>query len=272
MADSRQLDLFYAFVGDVPLRDDREAMILPTLSLSKAKRIAPIEWSSADGSTWVKVYPHAEYGIATIWDYDVILWAVSQLNEAVEHGIEPRPTIRFMPHELLRSIGRATGGLQYQQLQAALTRLRGTTIHTNVRGSGRKKVAVFGWLEDWTDVIDEATGLSRGMSLTVPRWIFDGVVRERAVLSIPPAYFDLTGGIERWLFRLGRKMVGHQADGWRFSVSHLWERSGSSRQLKLFKHDLKKVVEADRLPGYRLIWEEEGRAEPDLWISPRPDL
>ena len=27
--DTRQLDLFYAFVGDVPLRDERENMTLP---------------------------------------------------------------------------------------------------------------------------------------------------------------------------------------------------------------------------------------------------
>jgi hypothetical protein len=85
--DVRQLDLFTAFVGDVPLRDDREAMSLPLCSLSKKKRITPIEWSNSEGTRWVKVVPTPEWGMATIWDLDVILWALSQLNEALERGM-----------------------------------------------------------------------------------------------------------------------------------------------------------------------------------------
>ena len=33
-------------------------------------------------------------GIATIWDWDFLLWAVSQLNEAVNRGETPPATIR----------------------------------------------------------------------------------------------------------------------------------------------------------------------------------
>ncbi len=54
-ADDRQLDLFYAFVGDVPLRDEREGMSLPLVSLSKRKRLKPIEWTSGDGKRWCRV-------------------------------------------------------------------------------------------------------------------------------------------------------------------------------------------------------------------------
>jgi hypothetical protein len=36
------------------------------------------------------------------------------------------------------------------------------------------------------------------------------------VLTIDPAYFRLTGGIERWLYRLVRKHGGKQPGGWQF--------------------------------------------------------
>ena len=38
---TKQLDLFYAFVGDVPLWDEREGMSLPLASLGKRKRTKP---------------------------------------------------------------------------------------------------------------------------------------------------------------------------------------------------------------------------------------
>jgi hypothetical protein len=41
------------------------------------------------------------------------------------------------------------------------------------------------------------------------------------VLTIDPAYFRLTGGIERWLYRLVRKHGGKQAYGWQFDFPHL---------------------------------------------------
>jgi plasmid replication initiation protein len=43
MSKNRQLDLFVALIGDVPFRDEREAMSAPLVALSKNKRTR-IEW------------------------------------------------------------------------------------------------------------------------------------------------------------------------------------------------------------------------------------
>jgi plasmid replication initiation protein len=61
------IDLFVAF-GDVPLRDDREGMSVPLVSLSKNKRTAPIVWASAsaDHARYVRVTANATHGMATI--------------------------------------------------------------------------------------------------------------------------------------------------------------------------------------------------------------
>lgn len=50
------------------------------------------------GSSGQKVLVTApeDTGIATIWDYDVLLWAVSQINEAVNAACPFRP-IEFHP-------------------------------------------------------------------------------------------------------------------------------------------------------------------------------
>ena len=51
------------------------------------------------------------------------------------------------------------------------------------------------------------------------------------VLTIHEDYFLLTGGIERWLYRVARKHAGHQEIGWQFTVRQLYEKSGSAARV-----------------------------------------
>jgi len=249
---TKQLDLFYAFVGDVPLRDERESMSLPLASLGKRKRTKPIEWTSSDGTKWCRVTASQATGLATIYDLDVVLWCISQLNEAVELGKPTSPQLRFQPYDMLKAIGRDVGGAQYERLEAALERLASTTISTSVRADKRTHRATFHWLEAWTHETDEATGKSRGMTVTVPQWLYTAVVDERAVLAVAPEYFALTSGLARWLYRLARRHAGKQVGGWRFTMRHLHERSGSTQAYYQFARDVRKVVARDALPEYHL--------------------
>ena len=183
--DHRQLDLFVALPGDLPWRDDREAMSLPMVALGKRKRVRPIEWESPDGARRVLITAPAETGIATIWDFDVILWAISQLNEAVERGIDPSPAIRVAPYDLLRAIGRDVGGQNYKDLKAALNRLAGTYIRTTLRRDKGRLETGFHLLERW-EIEADPGGRVRGMTITLPDWIYRGVVDERATAARVP--------------------------------------------------------------------------------------
>ena len=109
--DEEQFDLFVPFVTDLPLRDQRETMERPFFSLAKRKRLKPIDYTSPDGSTFVKVLPHSDYGMATIWDADILIWAASVITERKnrrENDISRK--LSFQPYDLLRAIGRPTGG------------------------------------------------------------------------------------------------------------------------------------------------------------------
>jgi plasmid replication initiation protein len=249
--DKGQLDLFVAFVGDVPLRDDREGMSIPLVSLSKNKRTAPIEWKSSDGERWVQVTANATHGMATIWDVDVLIWAVSQINAAVEAGRPTSPEITFQPYDMMKAVGRDTGGKGYQELEGALRRLKGTVVETNIRAKSTRRREMFGLLDDWAHDTDATTGRSKGVRITLPRWLYDGVATHRDVLAIAPAYFDLTSGIARWLYRLARRHAGKQAIGWRFTMRGLHERSGSTQPLKEFARGVRVAI-AKGVPEYQL--------------------
>lgn len=252
-----QFDLFVPYVTDLPLRDQREVMERPFFALAKRKRIKPIDYQSPDGTVWVKVQPHQDFGMATIYDADILIWAASVVTDQMQRKGRNEPlsqTLHFQPYDLLRSIRRNTGGRDYQELRAALDRLKTTSIKTNIRAVGRRKEASFHWLDSWTDDIDEKSGESRGMTLTLSKWLFDGIVQEGGVLSLHPDYFLITGALERWLYRVARKHAGNQKSGWSCLVSTLYEKSGSESPLRRFRFELKKIAEEDDLPEYHLEW------------------
>ena len=126
-----QLDRFVAVFADIPIRDQRDMMERPFFSLAKNPRLKPIEYQVGD--VWVRVTANADSGMATIWDADVLIWASTQLTEARDRGIETSPVLRFYPYELLKAIRRGTSGQDYHDLRAALTRLAGTLVRTNIR-------------------------------------------------------------------------------------------------------------------------------------------
>src|SRR5690606_12753775 len=83
-------------------------------------------------------------------------------------------------------------------------------------------------------------------------------------------YFTLTGGMERWLYRLVRKHGGRQVNGWSFEVGHLHLKSGMLIPRKRFAFKLRAIVQAQSLPGYVLTLETIADKEM-LNFRPLPD-
>jgi plasmid replication initiation protein len=167
--EDQQADLFAANFADIPIRDQRDTMERPFFSLAKKPRFAPIEYHVGD--VWVEVSGNQKFGIATIWDADILIWASTQITEAQDRGLASSRTIHFHPHRMLKAIRRPTGGEHYLRLRAALERLTHTAVRTNIRAQGKKKAASFHWLESWTEVTDEKTGETTGITMTLPDWL-----------------------------------------------------------------------------------------------------
>ena len=260
-----QFDLFVPYVADLPLRDQRETMERPFFSLAKRKRLKPIEYTSPNGEVFVNVFPNQEFGMATIWDADILIWAASVLNDRRKRGENDLPrTLSFHPYDLLKTIGRETGGRQYHLLREALGRLQSTTIVTNIRVKRGKKQRQFSWIEGWTDLVDEDGKQSRGMTLTLSDWFYEGLLMEGSLLAIDPVYFSISGGRERWLYRVARKHAGGAGEeGFAISLPTLFEKSGAEGTYRRFKFEVQAIVRRGEIPGYRLSL-ETGRGQPVL--------
>jgi plasmid replication initiation protein len=267
-----QLDLFMMVVTDLPLRDQRETMERPFFSLSKSKRLKPINYMSPDGKVSVYVSANPDYGMATIWDLDILIFCASVLHSQKRDGRNDIPqTLHFMPYDLLKAIGRPTTGRAYQLLGQSLDRLQSTTVKTNIRANSRKEVT-FSWIDSYTHLVDERTERTRGMSVTLAKWFYDGVLMENGVLSIDSEYFNITGGRERWLYRVARKHAGG-ADETGFAIRFpvLFDKSGAEGSYRRFKFELLAIAKRNDLLGYHLQIEQSG-GEPMLRMIRRDKL
>ncbi len=266
-----QFDLFLPYLADLPLRDQREMMERPFFSLAKSKRVKPIDYRSPDGKLWVHVSANPDYGMATIWDADILIYCASMLADMARRGINDVPRkLHLMPYDLLRAIGRQSTGRAYELLGQSLDRLVSTTVKTNIRAENRRE-ATFSWLDGWTQLVDEKTERSRGMTIELSNWFWEGVMMTGGVLSIDRAYFDITGGRERWLYKVARKHAGGAGEGgFAISLPTLFEKSGAEGQYRRFKFEIAKIAERDELPGYALALETLGdKREPSLRMRRR---
>jgi plasmid replication initiation protein len=253
-----QFDLFIPLMRDLPLKDQRETMERPFFSLQKRKRLKPIEYQSADGEVRVKVEAVPAYGMATIWDGDILIWAASALNRLKADGRNDLPReLKTTAYDLLRSIQRDTGGKGYVELKAALDRLATTTIFTSIRAK-RGRDSRFSWLDSWSVEVDPITDKPIALKITLSNWVYEGVINEKSVLTMHPDYFQLSGGLERALYRIARKHAGDQEQGWTCRVSLLHEKSGSDSAPKEFARMLRKIVENNDLPEYDLTFTTAG--------------
>ena len=127
----------------------------------------------------------------------------------------------------------------------------------------KRQLHRFSWINEWKELAD-ARGTPLGIELILPDWFYAGVLDAALVLTIDPAYFRLTGGIERWLYRLVRKHGGKQPDGWQFDFRHLHRKSGSTARFCDFACDLRALVARQSLPGYVLGIERIPEASTEL--------
>ena len=251
-SERERLDAFRALAADLAPRDLQDLMSYPFFSLTKAKRTRPIEYHAGDIT--IRVEGTTEHGIASIWDADVLIWAASQIIEARDAGIATSRLLVATPYEILSFIGRGTSGRDYGRLKAAFDRLQSTTVATSIRQPSSRRLHRFSWINEWKER-SARDGKPLGLEVVLPDWFYATVLDSSLILTLDRAYFTLTGGIERWLYRLARKHAGKQADGWRFDFRHLHARSGSLARYSDFAIDLRRIARTGMLLGYRTVIE-----------------
>lgn len=245
-------DFFLCDLFDYALKDDGVSMEAPIFTLATRPDVSIWHWESKDGNRAITVTPSV-LGRATQFDKDLLIYVVSQMTEALNRG---RPdahsrTVRFRVYDYLVATNKLTGGKEYQRLQDALERLRGTSIKTNIKTGGQRVKEGFGIVDSWS-IIEKSPSDDRmiAVEVTLSKWLFNAV-QAHEVLTLNADYFRLRKPIERRLYELARKHCGDQPY-FVIGVQLLQEKCGSKSALFEFRRALREIIEADTLPDYRM--------------------
>ena len=268
-----QPDFFVPSLYDVGTKDSRSIMDVAVFRLSKKDKRAGgvIRYELSDGYVEVKAGPD---GMASVWDYDLVLMMVSHLTEAMNRYREGRgekPGRTYRPHvsDILKFCRRGDGGRQADEVEGALDRLKGTTIK-NVRerpsANGRRpmrEVEAEGLVSSYKVLSYTENGKIASVEIEAPKWLYREVTEGKRpdVLTVHPDYFLIDPGIGRFVYRLARRAAGKGEAKWAFQT--IYERSGSAGTFKEFRRILRNIIEANDLPEYELR-EETGQGGPLL--------
>ena len=256
-----QPDFFVPSLYDVATKDNQSIMDVAVFRLSKKDKRAGevIRYDLPDG--YVQVSAGAA-GMASVWDYDIVLMAVSHLTEAMNRyreGKADKPGRVFKPHvsEILKFCRRGDGGRQNEELVAALDRLNTTQVKVERVRKGRNGRAYT--ISEGEPLISRYQIISRSeagklesMEIELPTWIYREVVEANNpdVLTVHPDFFLIEPGIGRFVYRLARRAAGKGQAKWSFQT--IYERSGSTGAFKEFCRLLRGIIAANDLPEYSL--------------------
>jgi len=268
-----QSDFFTPDLYDVVAKDNFNIMDVALYRLSKGdKRIDDvIRHELRDGNIVVTA---GKDGMATIWDYDLLIMAISsivkELNEYKKRGktgLVPGRVLRPHITDVLKFLQRKNGGKQRMDLVESCRRLSTTFLMIERRAKGKDgkgiKTSIQGEpLLSGFKVINNDRGEPEFLEMELPRWLHQNLIENPTpeVLTMPSGYFSLSQGLEKFLVRLSRQAAGNSEAKWTFKT--IYDRSGSKSTFKKFTFMLRKIIESDDLPDYTLS-EERNKADTD---------
>ena len=245
-------ELFVCDIADAILKDDMVSMEHPFFSLSKKPDLQ------------IRIYEHnrnrlevipSVKGLATIYDKDILIYAISQLIAGRNRGKRLESYITISARDLLIFTNRHTGGYNYNLLEEALTRLSGTRIKTNIKTGGNEQTDIFGLIENGTLIRDENTNRITELRIKLSDWVFNAIDAQE-VLTLHRDYFRLRKPLERRIYEIARKHCGWQLE-WKVNLILLKKKCGSNSPMKHFRYLIKNLIKHNNLPDYSIVMDSD---------------
>ncbi len=245
--------LFVCDAHDAFLKDIMPQLEHPFYSLSKKPETKIRKYRYGD--KWVDIIPSVK-GMATIYDKDILIYAISQIVSGMESGKPVSRRVEMCAHDILVFTNRGTSGKDYSSLCDAIDRLAGTRISTNIVAGDTEEYLNFGLIEQGRIVRKGGPdGRLQSMEIVLSEWVFDAVMK-KSVLTLNRDYFRIRKPIERRIYEIARKHCGRQPS-WEIGIDKLHKKVGALSTLRLFKSRFKKIVEKNQLPDYYMAFDNQ---------------
>jgi plasmid replication initiation protein len=247
-------DFFVLDILDVVPRSDMASMEHPLFSLTTKPETRELTYEH-DGHR-LEIIPSVR-GLPTVFDKDILIYCISKLMHMKNSGRPIGPKVRLTTHDLLVATNRPTNNLGYDRLEYALERMAGTVIKTTLETAEEATVEGFSLISSFKYNRKGSMHADRlrYLEITLCEWLFRAI-DAADVLPISRDYFRLRRPLDRRLYELARKHCGAK-DKWRISIDKLQKKCGSKQERKSFVRHLRETIEADHLPDYALMLDED---------------
>ena len=217
-------------------RNERNLMLFPFCSTAKAKRVKSIRYTSVDGKRWLEVTANYEYGMAKIWDFDILRFALSKAGEvALQIGYFP-PSVEFSGYECLKALGRnPESGNNLKWIKEGLTRLCLTGYSGNIFRENEKITEIFTLIK--ANYVDQSGKLER-ITISFDDRLVESVRYSKGLLVIDPKLLREEAGIKKRLLELVAVSMGKETS-WTVNLERLRAMCAHEGELKGFKRQLK---------------------------------
>ena len=247
LPDRRDDDFFVCDILDASPKGDMASMAHPVFSLSTKPDHRVRRYEDASGQNYLEIRPSSE-GLATIHDRDVLIYCISQIMAALNKGQKVSRVVRLKAHDMLRATNRVTDGRGYEGLKAALVRLQGTQIETNIVTGGTEQLDIFSIIDRARIIRERRDGRMQEIEIELSDWVFNAISAHE-VLTLHRNYFRLRKPLERRIYEIARKHCGRQRE-WRVSLEVLQAKCGSSSSPREFRRLVTAIVRQDEAYGH----------------------
>ncbi len=236
-----QGDFFVCDIFDAAPKGDMASMEHPIFSLSTKPDTRVRQYEN--NGVKIEVKPSVD-GLATVHDRDILIYCISQLINGMNEGRDPSPIVRFKAYDMLVATNRNTAGTGYSQLKAALERLAGTRISTNIVTGGKEIFRTFGIIEHAEVVRETRDGRMQEVEIKLSDWVFNAI-QSKEVLTLHRDYFRLRKPLERRIYEIARKHCGTKQE-WKIGLEKLKLKTGSNSTDREFKRLVLNIVTEDQ--------------------------
>jgi hypothetical protein len=253
-----QPDFFVCDIFDAAPKGDMASMAHPIFSLSSKRDHKVRRYEDEQGKNYVEVKPSSD-GLATIHDRDILIYCISQIMAAMNDGRKVTKIVRLQARDLLKATNRVVDGRGYKGLKAALSRLQGTQIETNIITGGEEQTDIFGIIDRAKIIRETREGKMQELEIHLSDWVFNAI-QSNEVLTLHRDYFRLRKPLERRIYEIARKHCGHKRE-WKITLEVLKRKCGSASTNKEFRRLLKVIVKQDtehnHMPDYKITLHED---------------
>lgn len=218
------------------LKNERNLMLYPFCSTSKAPRFKAIKYVSKDSNFSLEVTANHEYGMAKIWDFDILRFVFSKIDTIADRTGYYPSSVAFSAYECLKFLKRnPNAGKNVQWLKEALDRLASTTYKGNIFKEESKHVAGFTLIR--YDYVETNKGIEK-ISISLDERLLFSLRNSKSLITINERLLEEPSGLKKRLLELVPLKLSLNSE-WIISVDELQCLCANTWSIAKFKNEIK---------------------------------